>query len=125
MCCITGRPGSLWDPLEVAPILPIPTGWIKDEVGGYGKLACPPCYVYRPTDLYQSYLQPRIWDMLGAFFGPGYQDWWFSYIMRPDFTRHHKRHWLVRRSAADPFSRGFVRLDRRQTSTIEVGLGRR
>jgi hypothetical protein len=32
-CCVTGRPGRLWDPLVVAPILPIPTGWVTDKVG--------------------------------------------------------------------------------------------
>lgn len=31
-CCITGKAGSRKDPLIVAPILPIPSGWIKDDV---------------------------------------------------------------------------------------------
>ena len=32
MCCITGKPGRLWDPLIVVPILKIPTRWSENEV---------------------------------------------------------------------------------------------
>jgi hypothetical protein len=32
VCCVTGKQGSLWDPLIVAPILPVPSGWLKAEV---------------------------------------------------------------------------------------------
>ena len=31
-CCITGKRGSLWDPLVVVPISPVPTGWISEKV---------------------------------------------------------------------------------------------
>lgn len=31
-CCVTGKQGTLRDPLIVAPILPVPRGWITDRV---------------------------------------------------------------------------------------------
>jgi hypothetical protein len=31
-CCVTGKPGTLLDPLIVAPILQVPTGWLTDRV---------------------------------------------------------------------------------------------
>lgn len=31
-CCITGKSGSLTDPLVVIPLLPIPTRWLNAEV---------------------------------------------------------------------------------------------
>lgn len=31
-CCITGKAGTLCDPLIVAPILPVPSGWNTDRV---------------------------------------------------------------------------------------------
>lgn len=32
MCCITGKPGRLCDPLVIVPILPVPTRWAYSEV---------------------------------------------------------------------------------------------
>ncbi|KAJ4391476.1 hypothetical protein N0V93_005093 [Gnomoniopsis smithogilvyi] len=98
-CCITGKPGRIWDPLVVQPILPIPSGWIEQN-------------------------SPRIFDMLTAFFGPGYRDWWLSYA-REAFEYTHfsfNSHWLVRKSAASAFSRGLVKLDRCQPSMIEYTI---
>jgi len=31
-CCVTGKPGTRRDPLIVAPILPVPSGWITHRV---------------------------------------------------------------------------------------------
>jgi hypothetical protein len=31
-CCVTGKAGSLRDPLIVTPILPVPSGWTTDKV---------------------------------------------------------------------------------------------
>ena len=31
-CCVTGFPGTFWDPLIVVPILLVPTGWETDRV---------------------------------------------------------------------------------------------
>ncbi|KAK4446309.1 kinase-like domain-containing protein [Podospora aff. communis PSN243] len=95
-CCITGKRGTFRDPLVVAPILPVPSGWIttRDEIN----------------------------NMLGAFFGPPYLDWWLSYASNPDLMSPYHNHWLVRRSAAEAFARGLVRLDRRQPSMIEYEI---
>ncbi|KAK0704498.1 hypothetical protein B0H67DRAFT_648928 [Lasiosphaeris hirsuta] len=95
-CCITGKPGSFLDPLIVTPILPVPSGWITDRDG--------------------------IKDMLGAFFGPPYRDWWLSYVKDPNYTLPSSNLWLVRRSAAVTFAHGLVKLDRRQPSMIEYEL---
>ena len=32
-CCVTGKAGTFWDPLQVMAILPVPSGWITDKVG--------------------------------------------------------------------------------------------
>jgi hypothetical protein len=93
-CCITGKPGTFWDPLLVVPILPIPSGWAADK--------------------------PRIFDMLGAFFTPSYRDWWLSYARDPERMYRCYNHWLVRKSAAEAFAKGFLKLDRRLPSMIEV-----
>ncbi|KAL2173890.1 uncharacterized protein P884DRAFT_316935 [Thermothelomyces heterothallicus CBS 202.75] len=92
-CCVTGKAARLWDPLVVVPILPVPSGWSTDK--------------------------PRIFDMLGAFFGPPYRDWWLSYAQNPDFTSPYSNHWLVRRSAHRAWSRGLVCLKRLQLSMVE------
>lgn len=88
-------PGTLWDPLVIEPILPIPSRWIA-EPG-----------------------RDTILDMLGAFFGPPYRDWWLSYSRDPDFTSPYENHWLVTKSAARAFSRGVIKLDRLQPSMVE------
>ncbi|EMT67371.1 hypothetical protein FOC4_g10005460 [Fusarium odoratissimum] len=36
ICCVTGKQGSLWDPVIVAPILPVPSAWPKREVTSFG-----------------------------------------------------------------------------------------
>ncbi|KAK0721768.1 hypothetical protein B0T26DRAFT_739204 [Lasiosphaeria miniovina] len=79
-CCVTGKAGTYWDPLVVAPILPIPSAWVTDK--------------------------PQNRDMLGAFFGPRYRDWWFS-------------HWLVRTSTARALLQGTIKLERLQPSMVE------
>jgi hypothetical protein len=58
--------------------------------------------------------------MLGAFFTPPYRDWWLSYASDPERMPECYSHWLVRKSAARAFAQGFVKLDRRQPSMIEV-----
>ncbi|KAI0390326.1 kinase-like domain-containing protein [Xylariaceae sp. FL0594] len=92
-CCITGKYGSIFDPLCVVPILPIPFGWITE--------------------------QKRTMDMLGAFFGAPYLDWWLSYIRDPGHITPYGNHWLVCRSAADASAKGFISLCRKQSSMIE------
>ncbi|KAK4222193.1 hypothetical protein QBC38DRAFT_490472 [Podospora fimiseda] len=96
-CCITGKSGSRCDPLLVEPILPVPDGWLSEKEGGVN-------------------------DMLGAFFGPPYRDWWLSYAETPEFTSAYANHWLVKRSGAKAFAQGLVKLDRRQPSMIEYKL---
>ncbi|KAK2669227.1 Protein kinase-like domain superfamily [Fusarium oxysporum f. sp. vasinfectum] len=36
ICCVTGKQGSLWDPVIVAPILPVPAAWLKGEATFFG-----------------------------------------------------------------------------------------
>ncbi|KAL2754749.1 hypothetical protein ACRALDRAFT_1094268 [Sodiomyces alcalophilus JCM 7366] len=95
-CCITGKTGTFHDPLLTVPILPVPSGWTTDRVG--------------------------INDMLGAFFGQPYLDWWLSYAREPEWMPRERSHWLVRRSAARAFERGLIRLDRLQASMVEFSL---
>ncbi|KAI0424604.1 hypothetical protein F5Y09DRAFT_134498 [Xylaria sp. FL1042] len=92
-CCITGKKGSIVDPLCVVLILPVPVGWTAQE--------------------------KRISDLLGAFFGPPYREWWLNYAKNPGHTTPYRNHWLVRRSAAAAFADGFVYLDRLRPSMIE------
>ncbi|KAJ2969309.1 hypothetical protein NUW58_g10019 [Xylaria curta] len=92
-CCITGKGGSVFDPLCVVPILPIPVGWVTEE--------------------------KRVFGMLGAFFGPQYRDWWFDYVRDPEYITPYANHWLVRRSASTAFSDGFVHLQRLNSSMVE------
>ncbi|KAK6951382.1 hypothetical protein Daesc_007917 [Daldinia eschscholtzii] len=95
-CCVTGKPGTLRDPLIVAPIIPIPEGWDTDKTS--------------------------INDMLGAFFSPPYRDWWLSYIKNPKGVSPNSNHWSVRKSAAKAFASGLVKLDRLHPSMIEYKL---
>ncbi|XXG99277.1 hypothetical protein Hte_005614 [Hypoxylon texense] len=92
-CCVTGKAGTLRDPLIVAPILPVPSGWIANRAG--------------------------ITDMLGAFFGPPYRDWWLSYVRNPGGMIAYHNHWLIRKSAAQTFASGLIKLERLQPSMIE------
>lgn len=97
-CCITGRPSRFWDPLIVAPILPIPSGWVEHD-------------------------RPRMLDdMLGAFFGRSYRDWWLFNAQDPQFISPYENHWLVSMSAAHAFSRGIVKLDRLPPSMVEYDV---
>ncbi|KAI1375836.1 hypothetical protein F4677DRAFT_460122 [Hypoxylon crocopeplum] len=93
-CSVTGKVGTLRDPLIVAPILLVPSGWATDNTG--------------------------IVDMLGAFFGPPYRDWWLSYVRNPGGMKPYYNHWLVRKSAARAFASGLVKLDRLHPSMVEV-----
>ncbi|KAL7627723.1 hypothetical protein AAE478_001918 [Parahypoxylon ruwenzoriense] len=95
-CCVTGKVGTLRDPLIVAPVLPVPSGWATDKAG--------------------------IIDMLGAFFGPPYRDWWLSYVRNPGGMKPYCNHWLVRKSAARAFALGLVKLHRLQPSMVEYEL---
>ncbi|KAL5593496.1 hypothetical protein FOBRF1_012598 [Fusarium oxysporum] len=93
ICCVTGKQGSLWDPLIVAPILPVPSAWLKWEA--------------------------RIIELLEAFFGPQYFDWWRFFIDRAEIYSPYQTHWLVRRSVHKAFQRGVVKLIRLPSSMIE------
>ncbi|KAH7309860.1 hypothetical protein B0I35DRAFT_359428 [Stachybotrys elegans] len=93
-CCITGKKGSLWDPLPVLPVLPVPSAWVTTQ-------------------------NPHVHDMLGAFFTPQYRDWWLWYAEHPDQTLPHQSHWLVCTSAARAFADGHVKLDRQLPSMTE------
>ncbi|KAI0889355.1 uncharacterized protein GGS22DRAFT_184933 [Annulohypoxylon maeteangense] len=95
-CCITGKAGTLRDPLIVAPILPVPSGWDTDK--------------------------DNINDMLGAFLGLSCRDWWLSYIRNPRGMFPYCNHWLVRKSAAEAFASGLVKLNRLLPSMIEYEL---
>ncbi|KAF5018117.1 hypothetical protein F66182_9910 [Fusarium sp. NRRL 66182] len=102
-CCITGKPASLRDPLVVLPLLPIPSRWLDAEL----------TYIIH---------KPRILDMLRAFFGPPYLDWWLRYVRQPGHFDPHTNRWLVRRSAAEAYKRGLLTLDRLQPSMVEYRI---
>ena len=115
-CCITGKAGTIWDPLLVVPILPTPSGWtVKKVCECFSSCNSGLC---READ--ESSVRPHIFEMLGVFFSPPYRDWWLSYASNPERLQHHRSHWLVRKSAAGAFAHGLVKLDRRQPSMIEV-----
>ncbi|KAH6717567.1 hypothetical protein BKA61DRAFT_641548 [Leptodontidium sp. MPI-SDFR-AT-0119] len=92
-CCITGKASRFWDPLIVVPVLPVPARWLNDE--------------------------PQIFKMLGAFFTPSYRDWWLAYAQIPGDMSPYHNHWLVRKSAANAFAQGVVKLDRLHPSMVE------
>ncbi|KAF5571992.1 kinase-like domain-containing protein [Fusarium pseudoanthophilum] len=77
----------------VAPILPVPSAWLKGE--------------------------PRIIELLEAFFGPQYFDWWRFFIDRAEIYSPYQTHWLIRRSVHRAFQRGVVKLIRLPSSMIE------
>lgn len=91
--------------------------------------------MFRPAGLptrfanpFQAYLtppstdfpQPRIHEMLGAFFGNSYRDWLLSQAKDSGYTSSYSNHWLVRKSAYEALSRGLVCLERQEPSMIEV-----
>ncbi|OSD00301.1 hypothetical protein PYCCODRAFT_1446288 [Trametes coccinea BRFM310] len=92
-CCITGKSGTLRDPLVVAPVLSCPSGWLTGN--------------------------HQIMDVLGVFFGPSYRDWWLSFARNPQRMPPCRNHWLVRQSAARAYAQGLVKLVRLQPSMIE------
>ncbi|KAI1775337.1 hypothetical protein F4818DRAFT_46963 [Hypoxylon cercidicola] len=50
------------------------------------------------------------------------RDWWLSYVRNHERMMAYFNHWLVRKSAAQAFASGLVRLDRRKSSMIEYEL---
>ncbi|KAF5668363.1 kinase-like domain-containing protein [Fusarium heterosporum] len=92
-CCITGKVASLREALTVAPILYIPIRWLDAE--------------------------PSIVEMLRAFFGPPYLQWWLDCARTPERTNPYLSHWLVRSSVVEYFKRGLLTLDRLQPSMVE------
>lgn len=116
-CCVTGKKGTFWDPLLVLPILPIPSGWDTEK-------ACSSQMDHPWQNTAANYFEKaQIFDMLGAFFGPQYRDWWLSYVRGTGFVVPYYSHWLVRQSAAKALALGKVRLDRLYPSVIEVRHG--
>jgi hypothetical protein len=114
-CCITGRAGTIWDPLIIVPVVPVPSGWVSNQVGVNALLKMPP--YQRLTD---SRPKPNIPGMLGVFFSPPYRDWWLSYASNPGRMPHCQNHWLVQKSAARAFAQGYVKLIRQPPSMIMV-----
>ncbi|KAG8428737.1 hypothetical protein J3459_002474 [Metarhizium acridum] len=92
-CCVSGKSGGFWDPLIVVPILPIPYKWASAD--------------------------PRVLQMLNAFFGRPYLEWWRNCIERAGMISSYHNHWLVRKSVSEALKRGVVRLVRRPSSMIE------
>ncbi|KAF4471031.1 kinase-like domain [Fusarium albosuccineum] len=89
----SGKQGGLWDPVIVVPILPVPSGWLKGE--------------------------PRIIELLVAFFGRQYFDWWCFFIDRAEMYSPYHTHWLVRKSVHKALQRGMITLRRETSSMIE------
>ncbi|KAF5577501.1 kinase [Fusarium pseudoanthophilum] len=96
-CCITGKPAGFGDPLVVMPVILAPSRWLEAE--------------------------PRVHEMLRAFFSPPYLDWWLAYTERLKHVDPIDSHWLVRRSAAEAYRNGAVKLHRLQPSMIEYRVG--
>ncbi|WKT50819.1 hypothetical protein QSH57_015789 [Fusarium oxysporum f. sp. vasinfectum] len=96
-CCITGKPASLSDPLVVMPVVLAPSRWLEAE--------------------------PRVLAMLRAFFSPPYLNWWLAYTERLKRVDPIDGHWLVRRSAAEAYRNGLVKLHRLHPSMIEYRTG--
>ncbi|KAF5592908.1 kinase [Fusarium pseudocircinatum] len=96
-CCITGKPTGFGDPLVVMPVVLAPSRWLGAE--------------------------PRVHEMLRAFFSLPYLDWWLAYTERLKRVDPIDGHWLVRRSAAEAYRKGVVKLHRLQPSMIEYKIG--
>ncbi|KAI0161773.1 hypothetical protein GGR52DRAFT_561098 [Hypoxylon sp. FL1284] len=92
-CSLTGKNGTPRDPLVIVPVLPVSSGWVTDK--------------------------PDINEMLGAYFGPPYRDWWLSYARDPKRTPAYFNHWLVQESAAKAFSLGIIKLHRMNETMLE------
>ncbi|KAM0666786.1 hypothetical protein ACQRIU_004641 [Beauveria bassiana] len=93
VCCVSGMRGTFRNPLIVAPILPLPADWLKN--------------------------QHRSVPILSAFFGGPYLDWWLSTIDTPQFISAQSSHWLVRQTVAGALKCGQIRLDRIRSSMVE------
>ncbi|KAF5556464.1 kinase [Fusarium phyllophilum] len=92
-CCITGKRAGFLDPLVVVPVVLAPSRWLEAE--------------------------PRVHEMLRAFFGPPYLGWWLAHTERLKRVDPIDGHWLVRRSAAKAYKNGLVKLHRLHPSMIE------
>ncbi|EJT79777.1 hypothetical protein GGTG_04860 [Gaeumannomyces tritici R3-111a-1] len=95
-CCITGKTGSYGDPLVIVPVIPIPLLW--------------------ETLVQQN---PRIGQMLEAFFGAQLTSWFEWYLRGTHYMNPYHTHWLVRKSAADAFAQGFLALKKWPLSQVE------
>jgi hypothetical protein len=115
-CCITGKAGSLWDPLVVIPILRVPSRWIREEVCLVVPLRC----MIRQEAYY--FLKLELTGMLNAFFTARYSHQWLNYIRQPERMDPARNHWLVRKSAARAFDLGLVKLVSLQQSNVEVSF---
>ncbi|KAJ3473072.1 hypothetical protein NLG97_g10533 [Lecanicillium saksenae] len=94
ICCVSGMPGSFWDPLVVVPVLSMPVKWRGDE--------------------------DRLGALLCAFIGDRYFHWWRKYVIDCGSVDDHENRWLVRQSVAKALRLGQVRLDIAAPSNIEV-----
>ena len=64
--------------------------------------------------------QPRVIELLIAFFGRQYFDWWRHFIDRAEIYSPYHTHWLVRRSVHEALQCGMVQLKKLPSSMIEV-----
>ncbi|KAK3290932.1 kinase-like domain-containing protein [Chaetomium fimeti] len=83
-CCITGTPGSFWDPLVIVPILP------RIEPANVATRSCR--------------------EILDAFLTPKLKDWLLSESAEGKLFDRVENHWLVRKSAATAFAQGYFQL---------------
>ncbi|EXL75821.1 hypothetical protein FOPG_09319 [Fusarium oxysporum f. sp. conglutinans race 2 54008] len=67
--------------------------------------------------------EPRVLAILRAFFSPPYLNWWLAYTERLKQVDSIDGHWLVRRSAAEAYRNGLVKLHRLHPSMIEYRIG--
>ncbi|EXA35777.1 hypothetical protein FOVG_12926 [Fusarium oxysporum f. sp. pisi HDV247] len=67
--------------------------------------------------------EPRVLAILRAFFSPPYLNWWLAYTERLKRVDPIDGHWLVRRSAAEAYRNGLVKLHRLHPSMIEYRTG--
>lgn len=66
--------------------------------------------------------QKRITELLIAFFGRQYFDWWYQFIDKINLASPYHSHWLVRKSVHEALQRGTIKLVRIPTSMIEVKM---
>ncbi|KAH6621480.1 hypothetical protein B0J18DRAFT_432607 [Chaetomium sp. MPI-SDFR-AT-0129] len=92
-CCISGNTGTRRDPLTVLPILPLPTAWATAEI--------------------------RVRNMLESFFSSEDLETWLFSAEYPELCGPHESHWLVQKSAAETFAKGYVKLEKLGESGLE------